>query len=72
MPTPPRRKCWTKAKQSEQGQGDQAPPLAWVRPRPAPAGLGLGGTVEQVTAAMGQPKQIVKLGAKQIYRRIRI
>ncbi len=54
------------AKQSDQGQGDTAPPAPGAAPA-APTELGLGQTVEQVTAAMGQPKQIVKLGAKQIY-----
>jgi hypothetical protein len=29
--------------------------------------IGLGQTIDQVTAAMGQPKQVVKLGAKIIY-----
>ena len=63
------------AKQSDQGQGDTAPPAAPAVAAPAvaaaataaPAELSVGQTPEQVMAALGQPKQIVKLGAKQIY-----
>ena len=37
-------------------------------PPPAdPTQIGLGQTVDQVTAALGQPTKIVKAGAKQIY-----
>ena len=56
------------AKQADGGQGDTAPAAApAAAAAAAPAELSVGQTPEQVTAAMGQPKQIVKLGAKQIY-----
>jgi hypothetical protein len=57
------------AKQSDQGQGDTAPPAGAPAAAAAapPTELSVGQTPEQVTAALGQPKQIVKLGAKQIY-----
>ena len=44
-------------------------PAAPAAPAPAapPAEIAVGQTVEQVTAAMGNPKQIVKVGTKQIY-----
>ena len=47
------------------GAGGAPPPAAAAAP--APAEIAAGQTVDQVVAAMGQPKQIVKAGAKQIY-----
>jgi hypothetical protein len=55
------------AKQSESGQGDTGGGAAPAAAAAAPAELSVGQTPEQVTVAMGQPKQIVKLGTKQIY-----
>jgi hypothetical protein len=55
------------AKQSESGQGDTGGGAAPAAAAAAPAELSVGQTPEQVTAALGQPKQIVKLGTKQIY-----
>ena len=57
------------AKQADQGQGDTAPsaPAPPAAPSAAPVEIAVGQTIEQVTASMGQPKQIVKVGTKQIY-----
>jgi len=49
---------------------DAAPPAAASppdMPPPAPVKIELGQTVEQVTAAMGQPEKMVDLGSKKIY-----
>jgi len=49
---------------------DAAPPPIAPPPPPAdqpPATIGIGQTVDQVVAALGQPQKIVNLGAKQIY-----
>jgi len=55
--------------QQADGPPPDAPPPAVAAPPPAaaPVEISVGQTIEQVTAAMGQPKQIVKAGAKQIY-----
>jgi hypothetical protein len=53
----------------------QAAPLADIQPPPPPADaqpptqtVGLGQTIDQVTASLGSPKQIIDLGAKKIYK----
>jgi len=46
---------------------DAAAPAAVPAPAPPPVEISLGLTVDQVTAALGQPKNIVDLGAKKIY-----
>jgi hypothetical protein len=53
---------------AQAGSGD-ASVAAPAIPAPAapPVEIGLGQTVDQVTAALGQPKNIVDLGAKKIY-----
>ena len=66
---------WGEADKSEQevagqvtpdgGQGAVAAPPA--APAGPPASIDLGQTIDQVTAAIGQPKNIVNLGAKKIY-----
>lgn len=56
------------AAQADGPPPDAAPPAATAPPAAAaPVEISVGQTIEQVTAAMGQPKQIVKAGAKQIY-----
>jgi hypothetical protein len=61
------------ADQAEQEDASAVPPAqagANVAPAAAPAApatIALGQTVDQVTAALGTPKQIVNLGTKQIY-----
>lgn len=45
--------------------GGAAPAVA--APAPPPVEISLGQTVDQVTGALGQPKNIVDLGAKKIY-----
>jgi hypothetical protein len=49
------------AKTDAGGAGAPAAPAA------PPAEIATGQTIDQVTAAMGNPKQILKVGAKQIY-----
>ena len=53
---------------SAAGDGGQAavaaPPAAPAGPPPS---IDLGQTIDQVTASLGQPKNIVNLGAKKIY-----
>ena len=57
----------------QQQQADQAEkeagetPAAIVPPAAPPAEISVGQTVEQVEAALGQPKSKVNLGAKKIY-----
>ncbi len=53
-------------------QFSQAPPpepapQPLPQPAPAPATIALGQSFDQVTAAVGQPDKIVKLGEKEIY-----
>jgi hypothetical protein len=38
-----------------------------VEPSKPPVEIALGQTIDQVVASLGSPKQIVKLGPKQIY-----
>jgi hypothetical protein len=53
---------------AQAGSGDaSAPAPAIAAPAAPPVEIGLGQTVEQVTGALGQPKNIVDLGAKKIY-----
>jgi hypothetical protein len=54
---------------AQAGSADPAVAAAPAVPAPAapPVEIGLGQTVEQVTGALGQPKNIVDLGAKKIY-----
>ena len=51
-------------------EAGEAPPSA-IAPPPAPAAepanISVGQTIDQVTAALGNPKSIVNLGAKKIY-----
>jgi hypothetical protein len=42
-------------------------PTAAAAPAPAPVTLSLGQTIDEVVAALGQPKNIVDLGPKKIY-----
>ncbi len=63
-----------KAEQEVLAQAGSAPadaaapaPAAEPAPAAAPVEISLGQTVDQVTAALGQPKNIVDLGAKKIY-----
>jgi hypothetical protein len=44
-----------------------APPPVAPAAQAAPATISMGQTTDQVTAALGQPKQIVNLGSKKIY-----
>ncbi len=51
-------------------QQTEAPPPAIAPPPPPPADpktVSIGQTPDQVTASLGQPEKIVKLGTKQIY-----
>ena len=45
--------------------GGAPPPIA--PPQAPPISISLGQSIEEVTGAMGQPKNIVDLGAKKIY-----
>jgi len=66
---------WGEADKAEQEVAGQVPPdggqAAVAAPPAAPAGpppsIDLGKTIDQVTASLGQPKNIVNLGAKKIY-----
>jgi hypothetical protein len=53
--------------QAGSGPADVAAVPAVAAPQAAPIEIGLGLTVEQVTNALGQPKNIVDLGPKKIY-----
>jgi hypothetical protein len=55
----------TEEQQQPQAQSDQQSPTN--EPTAPPSTIEIGQTVEQVKAALGQPTNIVKLGAKQIY-----
>ncbi len=50
-----------------QAQDASGPSAAAAAPAAAPAEIGIGQTIEQVTAILGKPKSIVDLGAKKIY-----
>lgn len=50
----------TPATQAAPAQSAPAPPVPTQT-------ISLGQTIEQIVAAMGQPKQLVDLGAKKIY-----
>jgi hypothetical protein len=54
---------------AQAGSGDASAPAAAAIPAPqaAPVEISLGQTVDQVTAALGQPKNVVDLGPKKIY-----
>ncbi len=53
---------------AQAGSGDVAGGTPAVAAPPAPPiEIGLGQTVDQVTSALGQPKNVVDLGAKKIY-----
>lgn len=60
-----------KAEQDTLAQAQGQAPLAPIAPPAAPAGppptLSLGLSVDQVVGMLGQPKNIVDLGAKKIY-----
>jgi hypothetical protein len=65
---------WGEADKSEQEvAGQVAPdagggqPAAAAPPAAPPVSVDLGQTIDQVTAALGQPKNIVNLGTKKIY-----
>ncbi len=60
MPIRPSKKC---SLRRARGPADAAVPA----PQAAPVEIALGQTVEQVTGALGQPKNIVDLGPKKIY-----
>jgi hypothetical protein len=47
--------------------GPSADGGAVAGPPPAAKKIGIGSTIDEVVAAMGQPKDMVDLGAKQIY-----
>jgi hypothetical protein len=49
------------------GGGAAAAPAPIAAPEAPPANIDLGQTIDQVTAALGQPKSIVNLGTKKIY-----
>jgi hypothetical protein len=53
--------------QAGSGPADAAAPAPAPAAPVAPVEIGLGQTVEQVTAALGQPKNVVDLGPKKIY-----
>lgn len=53
--------------QTTQDNGAAEAPAPVPAPAAAPATISLGETVDQVTAAMGQPQKIVDLGTKKIY-----
>jgi hypothetical protein len=44
-----------------------ARPVPPAEPSKPPVEIALGQTIDQVVASLGSPKQIVKLGPKQIY-----
>ena len=52
---------------SGQVQPDASGPSAAAAPAAAPAEIGIGQTIDQVTGILGAPKSIVDLGAKKIY-----
>jgi hypothetical protein len=61
-----------KAEQEVAGQvtpdaGGGQPAAEAAAPAPPPVSVDLGQTIDQVTAALGQPKSIVNLGTKKIY-----
>lgn len=53
--------------QAGSGPVDTGAPPAVAAPPAPPVEISLGQTVDQVTGALGQPKNIVDLGAKKIY-----
>jgi hypothetical protein len=62
------------ADQAEQEVAKEVPPpnpamggASTPAPSPGPVTVSQGQTVDQVTATLGQPKSVVKLGTKQIY-----
>ncbi len=71
--------CWTqppprrsrnssrRARPAEQAALGSATTSPFPRPQAPPFNLSMGLTTDQVVAGMGQPKQIVDLGAKKVY-----